>query len=140
VIDLSEGGSVSGLVTPRTHIHCDNGRHRGRHGLHHFGRSHGATASRHGGEGEDNHQVGEEEPGDDRGDRGREPGEDNRQNGDDPPGHDGTAPGNSEDPGQGAEHSARCTTDDLVAGAAVESAELVLFDGNAFYREVELDR
>lgn len=72
-IELTEGGSVSGLVTTRTHIHCDNGRHEGRHGLRHHLR-HGATAPDRGpgsggddGEGEDDHRQGEEEPGDEHG-------------------------------------------------------------------------
>lgn len=138
-IDLTEGGSVSGLVTPRTHIHCDNGLHRGfRHHL-----RHGATASHDGGGesrgGEDNHGRGEEEPGDDHGE-GAEPGEDNHENGDDPPGHDGTAPGRSEGPGHGAEHSANCSTADLTAGKTVKFAELVLVDGKAIYRLVALPR
>jgi hypothetical protein len=74
-----------------------------------------------------------DESGDDRGSRGPEAGED-------PPGHDGTAPGRSEGPGKGAKHSHRCDTDDLVAGATVEVAELVLIDGSAFYKLVELDK
>jgi hypothetical protein len=54
VIDLADGGSVSGLVAPRTHIHCDNGHHRGHHGLGHGktgkgkGQGKGASASRSG--------------------------------------------------------------------------------------------
>jgi len=144
-IDLTEGGSVSGLVTPRTHIHCDNGRHEGRHGLRHHLR-HGATASdsspgRGGddGEGEDNHRHGEEEPGDERGEAA-EPGEDNHANGDDPPGHDGTAPGRSEGPGRGDEHGESCGTDDLTAGKTVKFADLVLVDGKAIWRVVALPR
>ncbi len=92
-IDLADGGSVSGLVTPRTHIHCDNGRHQGRHGLRHRLRGHGATA-----------------------------------------------PGHSENPGKGAEHSARCTTDDLVTGATVKFADLVLVDGKAIFKLVALPK
>jgi hypothetical protein len=57
----------------------------------------------------------------------------------DPPGHDGTPPGSSEDPGQGAKHKApRCTTADLVVGAVVEEAELKLKNGGAFYKKVVL--
>lgn len=120
-IDLTEGGSVSGLVTPRTHIHCDNGRHEGRHGLRHNLR-HGATASDSGrGRGSDDSQ-----------------GEDERGNGDDPPGHDGTAPGRSEGPGQGDDRGESCGTADLTAGKAVEFADLVLVDGKATWRIVAL--
>jgi hypothetical protein len=124
-IDLANGGSVSGLVVRRTHIRCghDHGHH---HGLHGHERRRGAHASSRG--------PGESGGGEDGvrdGGRGLELGED-------PPGHDGTAPGRSEDPGKGAEHSHRCTTDDLVAGATVKVAELVLLDGNAFYKLVGL--
>ncbi len=106
-IDLTGGGTISGLVTDRTHIKCDHerGRHHGRH--HH--RHHLRHLARHGVQG---------------------------GSGQDAPGHDGTPPGASEDPGQGAEHSDRCTTDDLVVGAPVKKAELVLIDGGAFYKMV----
>jgi hypothetical protein len=114
-IDLTGGGSVSGLVTPRTHIHCDNGWHRGRHGLRHHLR-HGATASHRGG------------------------GEGKHGNGDNPPGHDGTAPGRSEGPGHGSEHSADCASADLTAGKTVKFAELVLVDGQATYKVVGLPK
>lgn len=129
VVDLADGGSVSGLVTPRTHIRCgeDNGRHRGhghdlRRGRDGAAVSHEGTEDEHGGRG----------PGSDNSGRGEEPGEDT-------PGHDGTPPGSSEDPGRGAEHSERCTTDDLVAGATVKYAELVLIDGKAIYGLVGLE-
>ena len=147
-IDLTEGGSVSGLVTARTHIHCDKGRHEGRHGLRRHLR-HGATASHdQGGEGEDNSGRGEEEPGDDRGrgeeeagdehGGGAEPGEDNHENGDDPAGHDGVAPGDNQGAGRGNDHAARCSTDDLTGGATVKFADLVLVDGKAIYSVVGL--
>ena len=128
-IALTEGGAVSGMVTPRTHIRCDNGRHRGRHGgLRHRLRRGRATASHdRGGEGEENDRHG----------KGVEPGEDNHEAGD-PPGHDGTAPGRSEGPGHGAEHSARCTTDDLTEGTTVKFADLVLVDGKAIFKLVAL--
>jgi hypothetical protein len=128
-IDLTEGGSVSGLVTSHTHIHCDNGWH---HGRRHHTRGGNASASQdRGGEGEDNHQSGEEEAGEEDGGQGVEPGEDS-------PGNDGTAPGRSEGPGQGDEHSARCTTGDLTVGTTVKFAELVLVDGKATYKAIVL--
>ncbi|HET7053697.1 MAG TPA: hypothetical protein VFI09_07265 [Solirubrobacterales bacterium] len=118
-IDVTEGGSVSGLVTTRTHIHCDNGRHEGRHGLRHHLR-HGATASDRGpGRGGDDGE-----------------GEDNHADGDDPPGHDGTAAG--EDPGHGDEHGESCGADDLAAGKTVKFADLVLVDGKAIWSTVVL--
>ncbi len=61
-----------------------------------------------------------------------------RQAGDDPPGHDGTAPGRSEGHGHGAEHPARCTTEDLTEGATVKFADLVLVDGKALFKMVAL--
>jgi hypothetical protein len=135
-IDLTDGGSVSGLVTRRTHIRCDNGRHRGRHGLRHHRRGHGASASRRGGsEAEDNHQQGGEEPGDDRGGQGLEPGDDRGGRGL-KPGEDHHAGGNGS-PGHG-DHHGRCTTAALTEGATVKIAELVLVDGKAIYKAVVL--
>jgi len=132
VVDLADGGSVSGLVTPRTRIRCgeDHGRHhhRGRGRGDDLRRGRGATASRHGSD-DDNGNSG---PGSESSGRDDEPGEDT-------PGHDGTPPGSSEDPGRGAEHSARCTSEDLVAGATVKVAELVLIDGKAIYALVGLE-
>jgi hypothetical protein len=129
-IDLAGGGSVSGLVTTRTRIRCgdDHGHHRGHHG-HDLRRGRGATTSH------------DDDFDDDRGNRG--PGSENSgrddEPGEDTPGHDGTPPGSSENPGQGAEHSARCTSEDLVAGATVKVAELVLIDGKAIYAFVGLE-
>lgn len=115
-IDLTDGGTVSGLVVPRTHIRCgdDRGRHRGHNLPPH---KDDGTASR----------------------RGKGPGP-RGQSGEDPPGHDGTPPGNSEGPGKGAQHSNRCTTADLVAGTPVKVAELILIDGNAYYKLVALPK
>lgn len=130
VVDLADGGSVSGLVTTRTRIRCgeDHGRrHRRGHG-HDLHRGRGATAS-HDGSDDDNGNRG---PGSESSGRDDEPGEDT-------PGHDGTPPGSSEDPGRGAEHSARCTSEDLIAGATVKVAELVLIDGKAIYAFVGLE-
>jgi hypothetical protein len=121
-IDLADGGSVSGLVIRRTRIRCgeDHGRHH-RHG-HDLRRGRSATASHD--DADDNH--GSRGPGGENSGRDDQPGEDT-------PGHDGTPPGSSESPGQGAEHSARCTSEDLVAGATVKVAELILIDGKAIY-------
>lgn len=130
VVDLADGGSVSGLVTTRTRIRCgdDHGRHHHRGRGHDLRRGRGATASRHGSDdGNGNGGPGSESSG-----RGDEPGEDT-------PGHDGTPPGSSEDPGRGAEHSAHCTSEDLVAGATVKVAELLLIDGKAIYAFIGLE-
>lgn len=136
VVALTEGGSVSGLVTSRTHIRCgeDNGHHHGQHGDSRRGRR-GTTASHDGsgdrgnsGPGSENSGRGEE-PGEDTPGRGDEPGEDNPGRGDEP----------GEDPGHGDEHADRCTTEDLVAGATVRVADLVLTGGKALYTFVGLE-
>jgi len=132
-IDLTDGGSVSGLVTRRTHIRCDDGRHRGRHGLRHHRRGGASTSRRDGGNdesgdddrggssepGEDNHGVDQVEPGDDHG----EPGDDH--------GHRGAS---------AFDHSRRCGVDDLTEGATVKIAVLVLVDGKAIYKAIVLPK
>jgi len=146
-IALTEGGSVSGLVTPRTHVHCDNGRHNGRrmgrrglrHRLRHRRRHSRASASRdHSGESADNRDsAGEEEPADDNGE-GTESEEDSHEGSDDSSERSGTAGSHSEGSGQSAEHSARCTTEGLTEGATVKYADLVLVDGRAIFKMVAL--
>jgi len=117
VVDLAKGDTISGLVVRRTRIRCGSeGSHRG----HHLKRRRGgrsASASRRG-LGDAAHGVRDSEAGEDR------------------PGDDGTAPGRSENPGEGAERSDRCNVEDLVPGAIVKRAEIVLTHGNAFYKMV----
>ncbi|HEY2335516.1 MAG TPA: hypothetical protein VGH58_10990 [Solirubrobacterales bacterium] len=127
VIALTEGGTVSGLVTPGTRIRCGED-HGHRHGL--DSRRHGGAMASHDGSGDEHEGRG---PGDEGSGRGEEPGED-------APGHDGTPPGSGEEPGQGAEHADRCAGEDLVAGATVRVAELVLLDGKAVYAFVGLEQ
>ena len=129
-IDLTEGDTISALVTERTHVICGKPPRR-----HHRGRGHGpggdsddATLQRRGHGDEMRPPPGENE------------GPGSREESDDPPGDDGTPPGSSEDPGKGAERSARCDSDDLVAGTVVKKAEIVLTDGNAFFKVVGLPR
>jgi len=124
-IDLANGGTISGLVVRRTHIRCGNkGRHHRRHRGRHRGRHKGRAVSASRRRGTD----------DVRSTRGP-------RDGDDPPGHDGTAPGRSEEPGQGADRSdRRCNTDDLVPGATVKIAQMVLINGNAYYKLVGLPK
>jgi hypothetical protein len=119
-IALTDGDSVSGEVTRRTRIRCEDEHspditqfHRGED---EFGDDHGSQ--------------GEEEPGDDRGGQGDEPGDDHGdgdRSGQGPSGHD--------DNGRGA----NCTVSDLIPGAVVEEAELELEHGSATFDEVELD-
>lgn len=113
-ITLFGGDTVSGLVTDRTRIKCED--------------EHSpdvTTRARHG----------EEEPGDDRGGHGEEPGDDNGGDNSGPgSSHSGRGPSGHDDNGAGA----NCTTSDLIAGATVEEAELELEHGSATFDEVEL--
>jgi hypothetical protein len=130
-IALFGGDTISGLVTDRTKIKCEDEHSpdvtvRARHG--------------------------EEEPGDDHGDHGEEPGDDNGGAvGDDD--HDNSGPGShgEDNSGPGSSHSGRgpsghddngtganCTTSDLIVGATVEEADLELEHGVATFDEVEL--
>ena len=79
----------------------------------------------------------EDRHGDDSGPGSGPPGQGEDEN-DDPPGHDGTPPGASEGPGQGADHTADCGPDALVVGATVARAELELENGAATFERVEL--
>jgi hypothetical protein len=125
-ISLFGGDTVSGLVTDRTKIKCEDEHSpdvtvRARHG--------------------------EDEPGDDHGGQGEEPGDDNGGGDNSGPGNDG----DDDNSGHGSSHSghgpsghddngtgANCTTSDLVAGATVEEADLELEHGVATFDEVEL--
>jgi hypothetical protein len=107
-IQLTGGDTVSGLVTRRTRIKCED--------------EHSSGDSRVRGR--------EAEPGDDRGGHGNEPGDDNGGDNSGP----GSGPSGHDDNGTGA----NCTTADLIAGAAVHEAELDLRDGKALFHEVEL--
>jgi len=128
-IDLADGGSVSGLVVRRTRIRCDRGIRHGRRGLRGQRRGRRAKLSRRGDRGE--------QPRGAAGEAAPDPG---RTHGEDAPGHDGTAPGRSEHPGRGADRSRRCNAGDLVPGAKVKLAELVLTDGKAYFRLVGLHK
>jgi hypothetical protein len=119
---------VSGLVTDRTRIRCEDEH------------SPDITASR------THLRHGEEEPGDDRG--GEEPGDDrgghSEEPGDDNGGGDNSGPGNSNSAGSGPSghddngSGANCTTSDLIVGAVVTDAELEIEHGGATWDEVEL--
>lgn len=110
-IELTDGSTVSGLVTRRTKIRCEDEKPP-------------PPLNREG------------EPGDDRGHHGK-PGEDEipgGPKGPPPGGSKGSGPSGHDDNGSGA----NCSTADLVAGAAVHSAKLELRGGKAIFREVEL--
>lgn len=109
-ISLFGGDSISGLVTDRTRIKCED--------------EHSADDSVHA-------RRGEEEPGDDRGGDEDESGDDNSGPGSS---HSGREPGAHDDNGTGANRSAS----ELKAGATVEEAELELEHGTATFDEVEL--
>jgi hypothetical protein len=124
-ITLFGGDTVSGLVTDRTRIKCEDEHSpdvtaRARHGEEEPGDDRGG----HG-----------EEPGDDRGDHGEEAGDDNGGDNSGPgSSHSGSGPSGHDDNGAGA----NCTTSDLIVGATVEEAELELEHGAATFDEVEL--
>jgi hypothetical protein len=111
VISLPDGQTVSGTVTRRTKIRCED-----------------QSGHRRGG---DRVRGRESEPGDDRG--GHEPDDDN--------GGGNSGPGSShsgsshDDNGSGA----NCTTADLVPGAAVEEIDLEFRRNTVIFDEVELD-
>jgi hypothetical protein len=129
-INLFGGNTVSGLVTDRTRIKCEDEHSpdvtaRARHGEEEPGDDHGEGV----------------ESGDDNGGQGEEPGDDN--GGNSGPGSDNSGPGSShsgrgpsghDDNGTGA----NCTTSNLIVGATVEEAELELEHGTATFEEVEL--
>ena len=134
-IALFGGDTVSGLVTDRTRIKCED--------------EHSPDITVHA-------RHGEPEPGDDRGGHGEEPGDDHGEHqelGDDHGQHEepGDDHGGGDNSGPGSSHSGRgpsghddngtganCTTSDLLPGAVVEEAELELEHGTATFDEVEL--
>ncbi len=130
-VSLSEGGTISALVVDRTRIRCGD-RHRGRHHRRGWRRRAHRSSRRLSRRGED--RAAEDQAGEDESAPPDAQGRDDQ--GEDPPGHDGTPPGASEGPGRGADRSARCGTDDLVPGTAVKRAEIVLIDGNAYFRVI----
>ncbi len=116
-ISLFGGETISGLVTDRTRIKCEDEHSPDIAQLSHD----------------------EEEPGDDSGGDGNEPNGDNgdHDDGDDSgPGssHSGPGPSGHDDNGTGA----NCTASDLIPGAVVEEAELELEHGIATFDEIEL--
>lgn len=119
-IALLNEETVSGLVTDRTRIKCEDEH------------APDVTASRR------NLRHGESEPGDDRGGRGEE------APGDDHGGGDNSGPGNSNSVGSGPSGhddngtGANCTTSDLIVGTVVTDAELEIEHGGATWDEVEL--
>jgi hypothetical protein len=113
-ISLFGGEEISGLVTDRTRIKCEDEH------------SPDVTARA---------SHSEEEAGDDGG-HGNEPNDDNGDEDNSGPGssHSGQGPSGHDDNGTGA----NCTTSDLIVGATVEEAELELEHGVATFEEVEL--
>jgi hypothetical protein len=136
-ITLFGGDTISGLVTDRTRIKCEDEHSpdvttRARHGEEEPGDDRGG----HGEEAGDDNGGHGEEPGDDHGDHGEEAGDDNGAGDNSGLGssHSGRGPSGHDDNGTGA----NCTTSDLIVGATVEEAELELEHGSATFDEVEL--
>lgn len=119
-IALLNEEAVSGLVTDRTRIKCEDEH------------APDVTASRR------HLRHGEEEPGDDRGGHGEEePGDDHGggdNSGPDSSHSTGGGPSGHDDNGTGAD----CTASDLIVGAVVTDAELDIGHGGATWDEVEL--
>lgn len=134
VISLPDEQTLSGTVTRRTKIRCEDerGDRRGGHGVHSREAEPGDDRGGHGEEpGDDNGQG--VEPGDDR-HHGVEPGDDNGGGDSSGPGPSQSGPSGHDDNGSGA----NCTTADLVAGAAVDEVELDFEHGTVRFDEVEL--
>jgi hypothetical protein len=134
VIDLFGTDTVAGLVTESTEIKCED------HSA--ASASDSGSGSGEAEPGDDNGGEGEEEPGDDKG------GGDNSGPGSgDESGDDNSGPSDNSGPGSvnsGRDHAEDddgdrlCTTAELVPGAVVEEAELMLQNGQAVFKEVEL--
>ncbi len=135
VLSLPGGNTLSGDVTRRTKIRCEDQRgDRGRHGIRAREAEPGDDHGGHGNEvGDDNGGHGNE-PGDDNGGNGNEPGDDNG-GGSSGPGSSGSGPSGHDDNGSGAS----CSVADLVAEAAVEEVDLDFEHGGVRFDEVELD-
>jgi hypothetical protein len=121
-ISLFGGDEISGLVTDRTRIECED--------------EHSpdvtARASHEDEPGDDNGGEGGDDDGDNSGPgSGDEDHEDNSGTGSS---HSGRGPSGHDDNGTGA----NCTASDLIVGATVEEAELELEHGVATFEEVEL--
>jgi hypothetical protein len=109
-IALTNGDSITGMVTSATEIKCEGVDDRLQR------RDHGSGGNSGSGSGDDH--GGQNEPGDDNGGHGEEPGDDNG--------------------GATALPEASCSTASLVTGEIVSEAELRLEGGAAFFEEVEL--
>lgn len=132
-IKLTGGETVTGTVTRRTRIRCEDERSPD-------------VSSR-------TTRFRESEPGDDRGGRADEPGDDHGGHGNEPGddhGNDGVEPGDDNGGGNSGSGSgpsghddngrgANCTVSDLVVGTPVHEAELELRGGKAIWDEVELN-
>jgi len=126
VVDLAKGETISGLVLRRTQIRCGKGRRHHQRGRRHR-RRHVASASQRGVRDIANDRQAGDEPSDVRGDHGAEPG-----------GENGEPGGESGVDARRHRHDDRCNTDDLIPGAVVMRAEMVLTHGNAFYARIGL--
>jgi len=143
LVDLAKGGEISGLVVRRTRIRCgEEGRkHRRRHRLRKRGHRKAASASDRGERESGQDRRGpEDEVGDDRGGPESEVGDDRGG----PESEVGD--GRGRPAGEDGEHNHRhgdgrhghCNAGDLVEGATVMRAEIVLAHGNAFYKAIGL--
>jgi hypothetical protein len=137
VVDLPDGQTVSGVVTRRTRIRCEDqsGQQRGGHGVRGREAEPGDDHGGHGEEAGDDDGGRGEEPGDDNGGHGEEPGDDSGGNSTGPGGPSNSGPSGHDDNGSGVS----CSTADLIPGAAVEEIELEFRSDTVVFDEVELN-
>jgi hypothetical protein len=127
VLSLPEGETVSGTVTRRTKIRCED-----QHGHRHGG---DRVRSREAEPGDDNGGHGDE-PGDDNGgNRGENPADDHGDGDSSGPASSDSGPSGHDDNGAGA----NCSSADLVPGAAVDEVELEFGASTVRFDEVELE-
>jgi hypothetical protein len=124
-ITLTEGETVTGLVTEDTEIKCPAPE-----------------------EGVAQRRDGADEPGDDNGEQGEEPGDDNggqgEEPGDDNGGDSGHVWSGDEGGSEGCDHheagQSSCTVASLIVGTVVGAAELRLEGGKAVFTEIDLGK
>ena len=127
-INLAGGDTITGFVTEDTEVECGCGHHSSGEGE---GEAPAAGASRDGESGPND----EGRPDDEGGPNGE-----GRPDGESGPGHDSGADHGGPGPRHGGEQPSNCSSEDLVAGAAVKEAELHLENGKTVFEKIELGR
>ena len=134
-IDLADGRRISGGVDEFTDVECDSERaieaRRARHARRRAGHRRGRGATR-----------GARSSQSDEGGEGDEPGEEGDERGDegDEPGDEGDGDDEADDRGDDGAQGGNCTTADLVPGARVHAAEVIVTAGGPEFAAIELLR